>query len=351
MIRLQAITPEALAKTVAGVSIEEARKIVSAVHRSSRLPDVVRHVRRATLEAVRAAGRVPFLTIRAVQRSGIDPFVKYALAAPDGKVIETVRIPLERPGRYSVCVSSQVGCGLACSFCATGRMGLLRNLEVWEIVEQVRVVRSGLDTRRGQRVHGVVFQGMGEPLANAGSVIEAIRVLTEPSALAIDGRNITVCTAGIPGGIRRLSVEAPKVRLALSIASTRNDVRKKLMPIEGTHTLTEVLEAVIEHARATCLAPMWAVTLLEGVNDSEEDARELALLARTFARRAGFRPRLSLIRYNPTDPGGRDSFRRSSLEREAAYRGALRAAGFPSHMRYSGGADVFAACGQLAVLS
>jgi 23S rRNA (adenine2503-C2)-methyltransferase len=351
MIPLQAITPEALARRVHGVSVEEARKIVSAVHRSDGLPDFIRHVRRTSLDAVRAAGGVPVLSLLDVRHSRIDPFVKYALAGPDGQVIETVRIPLERPGRYSVCVSSQAGCGLACAFCATGRMGLQRNLKAWEIVEQVRIVRSGLDKIRGQRVHGVVFQGMGEPLTNTASVIEAIGVLTEPSALAIDGRNITVCTAGIPRGIRRLSVEAPKVRLALSIASARREVRLRLMPIERSYALADVLDAAAEHARATALAPMWAVTLLEGVNDSEEDARELARLARAFTSNVGLRPRISLIPYNSTDPGGRDSFRRSSPDREAAYRRVLQAGGIPSRMRYSGGGDVFAACGQLAALS
>ncbi|HYK88991.1 MAG TPA: radical SAM protein [Acidobacteriota bacterium] len=335
--------------TIKGVSIEEARKIVSAVHRNGTLPGVVRHVRRASLEAVRAAGCVPALEVRAVQHSRIDPFVKYALAAPDGQVIETVRIPLEHGGRHSVCLSSQVGCGLACAFCATGRMGLRRNLKTWEIVEQVRIVRRGLDRARGQRVHGAVFQGMGEPLANADSVIEAIQVLTEPSALAIDGRNITVCTAGIPAGIRRLAQEVPKVRLGISIVSTRREVRLKLMPVSHAHPLHDVLDAAAEHARITALSPMWAVTLLDGVNDSEEDARQLAHLAQDFTLKTGLRPRISIIPYNST--GTQDSFGRTTAERETEYRRVLRNAGVASHKRYSGGGDVFAACGQLTALS
>lgn len=347
-IPLQAITPEALANAVAGVSLEEARKIVSAVHRSDALPSVVRQVRRLSLDAVRAAGTIPSLAVRAVHRSRIDPFVKYALDTPDGEVIETVRIPLERHGRYSVCVSSQVGCGLACAFCATGRIGLRRNLKAWEIVEQVRVVRRGLDLARRQRVHGVVFQGMGEPLANVDSVIGAIRVLTEPSALAIDGRNVTVCTAGIPSGILRLAAEVPKVRLCISIASTRRDVRLNLMPIDRAYPLAEVLDAAAEHAHVTALAPMWAITPLDGVNDSEDDARALAHLALSFTRKTGLRPRISIIPFNPIDGNGGNSFSRTSAEREAAYRRVLQNAGFGTHKRYSGGGDVSAACGQLA---
>src|ERR1019366_4632099 len=145
--------------------------------------------------------------------SAVDPFVKLALATADGHVVEAVRIPLERAGRFSACVSSQAGCALACVFCATGRLGLARNLETWEIVEQVRLVRGTLESPRTQRVHGVVFQGMGEPLANVERVIEAIRVLCDPSAMAIDARNMTVCTSGLPTAISRLASELLKVSL------------------------------------------------------------------------------------------------------------------------------------------
>src|SRR6202034_685459 len=109
------------------------------------------------------------------------------------QVVETVRIPLERAGRFSVCVSSQIGCALACAFCATGRLGLRRNLETWEIVEQVRVVRRELELGRG-RVRGVFSKGRGEPMANLDRVLAAIEIMSEPSALAIDARAITVCT-------------------------------------------------------------------------------------------------------------------------------------------------------------
>ena len=160
-----------------------------------------------------------------------------------------------------MCVSSQVGCALACAFCATGRLGLTRNLAAWEIVEQVRLVRARLP--RG-RVSGVVFQGMGEPLANLDAVLAAIAVLTEPCAQGIDARAITVCTAGLPSGIRRLAHEAPNVRLGLSLSSAIAAHRRRVMPIADRHDLDDVLAAVAEHARTTGHAPMWAVTLLDG---------------------------------------------------------------------------------------
>jgi 23S rRNA (adenine2503-C2)-methyltransferase len=226
-------------------------------------------------------------------------------------------------------------------------VGLLRNLETWEIVEQVRVVKRTLRPDAGQRIRGVVFQGMGEPLANLDRVLDAIAVLTDPSALAIDTRAITVCTSGLPSGIVRLAREAPRVRLGLSIGSARGDVRRHLMPIDAAHSLAEVLDASATHALITGLAPMWAVTPLAGVNDTVADALALAALARDFVERTGLRPRISIIPYNPIDDAA-DPFARSTEEAEATFREALRDAGFGTHKRYSGGADVNAGCGQLA---
>jgi 23S rRNA (adenine2503-C2)-methyltransferase len=351
-LALQAMTPDALASRL-GITLAEARKIVSTVHRWRSLDEPLQGVRRSALLAVRASGVVPTLGLRARQASTIDPFVKFALETPDAHVIETVRIPLEKSGRFSVCVSSQIGCALACAFCATGRLGLERNLETWEIVEQVRTVAKELaaqptNVSARARVHGVVFQGMGEPMSNLDRVLEAIFVLCDPSALAIDARAMTVCTAGVPSGIRRLAKEAPKVRLGLSIGSARPDVRRSLMPIARANPLAEVLDAAAEHARVTGLAPMWAVTPLAGVNDTEEDGRALGALAMDFASKTGKRPRISVIPYNAIDEGDRDPFVRTSAARETAFRAALRDAGFGSHMRYSGGGDVNAACGQLA---
>jgi 23S rRNA (adenine2503-C2)-methyltransferase len=341
-LALQAITPAALAAAVPACTLAEARKLVAMVHRGEpvRASSAVRCV---AADAVIAAGHVPTLTIKEVAASAIDPFVKYALAGADGQVFETVRIPLEIAGRWSVCVSSQVGCALACAFCATGRMGLARNLDAWEIVEQIRIVRSQLPHGR---VHGVVFQGMGEPLANLDAVLAAIAILSDPCAQGIDARAITVCTSGLPQGIRRLAREAPKVRLGLSLGSARPAVRRSLMPIDRAHSLDEVLAAAAEHARLTGLAPMWAVTLLAGVNDSDDDARALAERVRAFHAATGQRPRLSIIPFNSL--GADDPFQRAPIERERGFRGVLADAGLPSHKRYSGGGDVAAACGQLA---
>jgi 23S rRNA (adenine2503-C2)-methyltransferase len=338
---LQAVLPADLARA-ANIDLTDARRIVSLVHRKGPLPDrAPATIRRSALDAVRAIGHVPALELVERRPSAVDPFVKYAFRLADGAVIEAVRIPLERAGRFSVCVSSQVGCALACAFCATGRMGLVRNLEVWEIVEQVRAVRA--DLPEGGRVHGVLFQGMGEPLSNADRVIQAIRVLAEPSAQAIDMRNVTVCTAGLPSGIERLWREVPSVRLGVSLGSAIPGRRRSLMPIDGAHPLEDVLAAAGAHARATGMAPMFAYTLLAGQNDTDEDAAALADLCERFRAAHGIGPRMSLIPYNAIE--GADFVRSPRLE---AFRDVFRARGLGTIVRYSGGGDVGAACGQLA---
>ena len=299
LVPLQAVLPGELARA-AGIDLVDARRIVSLVHRTGKLPErAPATIRRRALDAVREIGTVP--SIEQVERrpSQVDPFVKYAFRLPDGAVVESVRIPLEREGRFSACVSAQVGCALACAFCATGRMGLTRNLEAWEIVEQVRSLRADLPP--GGRIHGVLFQGMGEPLANVERVIRAIRVLAEPCAQAIDMRNITVCTAGLPAGIRLLYREVPSVRLGVSLGAVVPGRRRALMPIDDAHPLDEVLEAAGEHAQATGLSPMLAYTLLAGHNDSDADAHALADLCERFRARSGAGPRLSLIPFNAFD--------------------------------------------------
>jgi 23S rRNA (adenine2503-C2)-methyltransferase len=259
-------------------------------------------------------------------------------------VFEAVKIPLEQPDRVTVCVSSQVGCALACTFCATGRLGLTRNLEAWEIVDQIRMVRR--DMPAGVRVHGVVFQGMGEPLANWAAVRQAARVLSESAAQAVDARNITISTAGLPAGIRALAETLPNVRLAISIGSARPAVRRELIPLDTRYPLASVLAAAGDHARATKLAPLFAYTLLAGKNDTEEDATALAATVKSFADNYGRRPRLSLIPYNAI--GESDPFTRVDEAGHALFREMLIAADVYPTRRYSGGGDVGAACGQLA---
>jgi len=342
---IQACTPEEVAETCA-VSITAARKMVAAVHQRF-VDDVTTHMpkntRRDERNAIAGRYRVGKLEIVAREASSIDPFVKYVLQCEDGARIEAVRIPLEKPGRFVVCVSSQVGCAIGCKFCATGRMGLSRNLEAWEIVEQVRIVRRELPP--GTRVHGVVFQGMGEPLANVERVMRAIQILHDPCGQSIEQRNITVCTVGVPTAIRKLAASGLRVRLGVSISSARREVRRSLVPVEKSNPLDEVIAAAIEYVNATGDAPMFAVTPLAGINTTDEDADALDALVREFREKTGVSPRLSLVPYNPI--GGDDPFARASDDEYDRFHKRLAAIGVPVVRRYSGGGDVSAACGQL----
>jgi 23S rRNA (adenine2503-C2)-methyltransferase len=243
-----------------------------------------------------------------------------------------------------VCVSSQVGCAIGCTFCKTSRAGLVRNLSAWEIVEQVRIVRQSLPD--GARVSGVVFQGMGEPLANLDAVIKAVKILSHPSCQCIDQKAMTICTCGLPQGIDRLRAAKLRVRIGLSIGSAIADRRRSLMPIENRNSLSNAVEALVDYTRSTGQSPMLAYTLLSGVNCTAEDAVALRELALDIGRRGGAMPRLSLIPYNPV--GSSDSFGRASEEEAEAFRLQLTSAGFPVVRRYSGGSDIGAACGQLA---
>ncbi|MFI5301647.1 MAG: radical SAM protein [Polyangiales bacterium] len=341
---IQGLTPEQLAAT--GIDLTAARKVIAAVHQrfadtiADRIPN---NARRRDVEAITNGHRVGKLNVIAREASAIDPFVKYVLECEDGARIEAVRIPLEKTGRFVVCVSSQVGCAIGCVFCATGRLGLTRNLEAWEIVEQVRIVRR--DLPEGGRVHGVVFQGMGEPLANYDRVVQSIEVMSHPCGQAIDRRGITVCTVGIPSAIRKLAKTGLRVRLGVSISAARPEVRRRLVPVEAQNPLVEVLAAAADYARATGDAPMFAVTLLGGVNTSEEDADALAAMAAKFRQETGVTPRMSLVPYNAI--GGDDPFVRATEVEASRLHDKLSALGVPVVRRYSGGSDVGAACGQL----
>jgi 23S rRNA (adenine2503-C2)-methyltransferase len=345
---IQGLTPPQLAEA-AGIGIVTARKLVAAVQQRGMDAigeTVPKQALRAEVDRVAARFRVGRLEIVTREASQVDPFVKYLFRCEDGALVEAVRIPLEKPGRFVACVSSQVGCALGCRYCATGRLGLSRNLEAWEIVEQVRVIRRELplDGNARARVHGVVFQGMGEPLANVDRVMQAIRVLHDPCGQAIEQRAITVCTAGVPGGIRKLAASELRVRLGVSIASARREVRRSLLPVEDANPLDEVLAATAEYVRAKGDAPMLAVTLLGGINTSDEDADAFGRLALSLRDATGVAPRLSLVPYNPSEG---DRYARATDDEMARFHDRISRFGVPVVRRYSGGGDVGAACGQL----
>jgi 23S rRNA (adenine2503-C2)-methyltransferase len=318
------------------------RKLLASVMRGDEDLQDVRGLRHETLQVIESRTTAEPLRV-ARRETAPDGFVKYLFDIG----VEAVRIPVpcEAPGadlsafegkekKYIVCVSSQVGCALACSFCATGEMGFKRNLAAHEIVGQVLAIRAEAD----RPVRGVVFMGMGEPFLNYDEVIQAARILSHPAGGQIDARSITISTAGIVPQIRRFTAEGHKFRLAVSLTQAVPAKRLPLMPIERVHPTEELVQALHDHARARRTRVLVEYVLLGGVNDSPDDARALTKLLDAKL------VKLDLIDVN----GPTGGFRRSSREARSAFLDVLAAAGIPFAIRYSGGQEVSAGCGQLA---
>lgn len=268
-----------------------------------------------------------------VQEAG-DGTRKYLWGLQDGLTVESVLIP-DAP-RCTLCVSSQVGCALGCKFCLTGTMGLKRDLSVAEIVDQVCQTVHHLGS--GSRITNLVFMGMGEPLANYSAVVRAIQVLIEPEGMAFSHRRITLSTAGLVPQLNRLGKESP-VNLAISLHAPDDELRDALMPVNRSYPLSELMTA----CRRYPLPPRKRITfeyiLLDGVNDDPEQARSLAKLLR------GVKAKVNLIPYNPHPAS---PFRKPSEKRVSAFQEVLHREQLTVMVRQSRGAEISAACGQLA---
>ena len=284
----------------------------------------------ALRERLAARFALPRMELLARQASS-DGTEKMLFRLPDGQGIETVAIPDD--DRTTLCISSQAGCALQCAFCATGRMGFQRNLEVWEIAGQVREMAL-LDPPI--RVTNVVFMGMGEPLMNWRAVSPSLTILNDPRGIGIGARHITVSTVGVLPGIVALSERPEQFRLAISIHAPSDELRRALMPINVKYPLADVIEA----AKAFDRRVTFEYVMLGGVNDRPEHARQLAALAREC------RAFVNLI---PLHQGGTQEFVPTPAQEIAAFARQVRAAGVEVAIRRSRGTDIAAACGQLRV--
>lgn len=278
--------------------------------------------------------QVAWPRIGEVRRSA-DGSKKYLMVLEDGGEVEAVYILYG--ARVTLCLSSQIGCPLACRFCLTGTMGLVRNLLPGEILGQIAVMARDNDLAgRGYRV---VFMGMGEPLNNYDAVMRAFRVMVDAKGFALPPRRVTLSTAGLVPGIERLAAESPRPRLAISLGAAHDALRDDLMPINRKYDL----EALADACRRFPLGPREKITfeycLLEGLNDGDRDAARLARLARRL------RAKVNVIPYNETGAAG---FRTPGIEAVRKFRDALLARGAAATIRWSKGQDVGAACGQLA---
>jgi len=277
-----------------------------------------------------------------------DGTVKYLLRMSDGQIIEAVGIPTfdyrsERADkahppltRLTVCVSSQVGCPMACDFCATGKGGFVRNLETHEIVDQVLTVQEDF----GARVSNIVFMGMGEPLLNPDHVLAAVRCLNQD--VGIGQRMITVSTVGIPGRIRRLAEHQLQATLAVSLHASNQALREKLIPSARQYSLEDLLEECREYVKLTGRRVTFEYIVLAEFNDLPEHAIELAGLLR------GFQSHVNLIPYNPISEV---DYQRPSDRRLQAFMATLKAHHIAVSVRQSRGLAADAACGQLRASS
>lgn len=291
--------------------------------------------------ADRIAREFPPAAALAHRQTAADGTSKLLLRLGDGRTVESVLMPDYRPDRAAGCVSTQVGCAMACDFCATTKSGFERNLSAGEIVEQFLALRREASTT-SRRLQTLVFMGMGEPMLNLDAVLAAVRRIADNRLGGLGWRQITVSTVGIVDGINRLADSGLNVNLAVSLHAPNDELRSRLLPMGRRHAIAEVLAAA-DRFQATRGRPVTIqYCLLAGVNDQPEQADQLASLL------ASRRMHVNLLRYNSTGLSlRRVEYQRSPESVAEAFAARLRDQGLVAHFRRSRGPDIDAACGQL----
>ncbi|MBI5056698.1 MAG: 23S rRNA (adenine(2503)-C(2))-methyltransferase RlmN [Nitrospirae bacterium] len=269
---------------------------------------------------------------------------KFLFELEDGETIESVLIPNTiGDGKFTLCISSQAGCAMGCAFCTTGKLGFKRNLKAYEIVDQmISVERSLLIPSPQQKITNIVFMGMGEPLNNFNEVVEALWRIT--GLKGFSKRRITVSTAGIVPKIYELAEKAPDVNLAISLNATTDETRNKIMPVNKKYPLKELLKACKEFPIPPRRHITFEYVLIDGINDTNEDAARLVKLLK------GIRSKVNLIPYNPPLQEKPQIFRQPSENRILEFQKILHNAKITVLIRKSMGADISAACGQLKAM-
>ena len=271
------------------------------------------------------------------QQISSDRTIKCAFSVGAGKVVEGVLIPTN--SRTTACISSQIGCSLACSFCATGKLKLMRNLTAGEIVDQVVYLKNQAETRYNTPLTNIVYMGMGEPLLNYKNVVKSCDILTSPDGLGMSPRRITVSTAGIAKMIKKLGDDEVKFNLALSLHAANDKKRSQIMEINDSNNLDTLSEALIYFHEKTGTRVTFEYIIFKDFNDKIEDAQELAAFAKCVPCK------VNIIEYNPIDEGG---FQKADEAKVDAFAKYLEDRNMVVHVRRSRGKDIDAACGQLA---
>jgi 23S rRNA (adenine2503-C2)-methyltransferase len=271
------------------------------------------------------------------QQISSDKTIKCAFEVEPGKVVEGVLIPTS--SRTTACISSQVGCSLSCTFCATGKLKLMRNLTAGEIVDQVVYLRDQAENRYGQTLTNIVYMGMGEPLLNYKNVLRSTEMLTSEEGLGISPRRITVSTAGIAKMIKKLGDDQVKFNLALSLHAANDKKRSQIMEINDSNDLETLREALEYFHEKTGSRVTFEYIIFKDFNDNLEDAQELAAFCRCVPCK------INIIEYNSIGDG---AFAQAEIEKVDAFQRHLEDKGLVVNVRRSRGKDIDAACGQLA---
>lgn len=319
-------------------TLSEARQVLSRViSEGSADPTPRRAPRKALVAALRRHTTWDRLEVlqRVPDQEGKS--VRYLFRSPDGALSEAVRIGLHKPDHFTVCLSSQVGCAMQCAFCATGRLGLTRNLAPWEIVAAFLTVR---DEAPG-RVSGAVFMGQGEPFHSYEAVIQSARVLSDPAGGRVARENITISTVGLVPQIRRYTRERQPYKLIVSLTSTVAARRAALLPVAGRTELAELVAAIREYSEVAQDRTTVAWVVIGGVNTGEDEVEGLRALLGELPLR------INLIDVNDARP---DGFQRASPDELRGFLDRLRVLGVPLVRRYSVGQDQSSACGMLAAV-
>ncbi len=300
--------------------------------------DLMTNLSKDQRQILESAFYIPELHLDKMQKSS-DGTMKFRFRLHDGYFIESVLIPVPEENRYTVCVSSQAGCSLNCSFCATGKMGLLRQLTASEIFDQYMQVNRQCQESYGKNLSNIVYMGMGEPLLNYKQVLSSIARLTDPEGPGLSPKRITLSTAGIAKMIRKLADDGVKVNLALSLHAASDAKRNEMMAINESNDLKSLLEAIKYFYKQTGNRISYEYIAFQGFNDNLEDAKNLIRLCSQFP------VRVNIIEYNSV-PGL--DFEKSSEERINRFAHEVRKHGIMITVRRSRGKDIDAACGQLA---
>jgi len=304
--------------------------------KSAKSFDQMTNISLETRELLKQHFVINHIKVDNMQRSA-DGTIKNAVTLHDGLVVESVLIPAEK--RITACVSSQVGCSLACKFCATARLKRQRNLSPDEIYDQVAAIKEQAELFFGRPLTNIVFMGMGEPLLNYANVTAAIEKITSHKGLNMASRRITVSTVGIAKMIKKMADDNVKFNLAVSLHSALNQTRSSIMPINDTNSLEELGEALTYWYQKTKSKVTYEYVVWKGINDTEEHAQALLRFCKLVPSK------VNLIEYNPIDDG---EFQQASDEVLDMYMDLLEKNGITTRIRKSRGKDIDAACGQLA---